>query len=196
MLMWQNLGNLPLFKGLNDLKKNVGHCGFPDGPSQWLKDSTLPMQGAQVSSSVEKVRSHISHDVARKKKVEAGHQRYDSQSCVFTNIKKVLGNFPAGPLVRTPCFHSRGPRFSPWSGNSDLTSHVAKEQNHQKKKSFKWLETKIYTMRKKDQGTGESESADILTGEMASTQKLLSPRVQTLDSQGHWVYFPMRTRFV
>ena len=52
-----------------------------------------------------------------------------------------------------------------------------------KKKSFKWLETKIYKMRKKDQGTGESESADILTGEMASTQKLLSPStVQSADS--------------
>lgn len=68
MLMWQNLGNLPLFRGLNDLKKKVGHCDFPDDLSQWLKDSTLAMQGAQVPSSVEKLRSHISHDVARKKK--------------------------------------------------------------------------------------------------------------------------------
>ena len=48
MLMWQNLGNLPLFRGLNDLKKKVGHCDFPDDLSQWLKDSTLAMQGAQV----------------------------------------------------------------------------------------------------------------------------------------------------
>ena len=38
-------------------------------------------------------------------------------------------------------------------------------------------------MRQKDQGTMESESADILTGEMASTQKSLSPStVQSADS--------------
>ena len=25
--------------------------------------------------------------------------------------------FPGGPAVRTLCFHFRGPRFDPWSGN-------------------------------------------------------------------------------
>ena len=58
-----------------------------------------------------------------------------------------------------------------------------KPPKKKQKKSFKWLETKIYKMRKKDQGTVESESADILTGEMASTQKSLSPStVQSEDS--------------
>ena len=58
-----------------------------------------------------------------------------------------------------------------------------KTTKKKQKKSFKWLETKIYKMRKKDQGTVESESADILTGEMASTQKSLSPStVQSEDS--------------
>ena len=27
------------------------------------------------------------------------------------------GKFPCGPVVRTQCFHYRGPGFNPWSGN-------------------------------------------------------------------------------
>ena len=29
----------------------------------------------------------------------------------------VMGKFPAGPVVGTPCFHCRGLGFNPWSGN-------------------------------------------------------------------------------
>ena len=28
-----------------------------------------------------------------------------------------LGEFPGGPVIRTPHFHCRGHRFNPWSGN-------------------------------------------------------------------------------
>ena len=28
-----------------------------------------------------------------------------------------LWDFPGGPVVKTPCFHCRGHRFDPWSGN-------------------------------------------------------------------------------
>ena len=72
-------------------------------------------------------------------------------------------------MVRTPRSHSRGRRFSPRSGNSGLTSHVAKKQNHQKK-SFKWLETKMYKMRKKDQDTVESDGRNGVNSEVGATK--------------------------
>ena len=28
-----------------------------------------------------------------------------------------IGDFPGGPVVKTPHFHYRGHRFNPWSGN-------------------------------------------------------------------------------
>ena len=28
-----------------------------------------------------------------------------------------LWDLPGGPVVKTPCFHCRGPGFDPWSGN-------------------------------------------------------------------------------
>ena len=34
------------------------------------------------------------------------------------------GDFPGGPVVKTPCFHFRGHELDPWSGNYDLTCHV------------------------------------------------------------------------
>ena len=72
-------------------------------------------------------------------------------------------------MVRTPRSHSRGRRFSPRSGNSGLTSHVAKKQNHQKK-SFKWLETKMYKMRKTDQDTVESDGRNGVNSEVGATK--------------------------
>ena len=30
---------------------------------------------------------------------------------------KYLGELPGSPVVRTPCFHCRGPGFDPWLGN-------------------------------------------------------------------------------
>ena len=37
----------------------------------------------------------------------------------YTKLQKVqeYGEFPGGPVVRTPHFHCRGPQFNPWSGN-------------------------------------------------------------------------------
>ena len=50
------------------------------------------------------------------------------------NVKKSGWEFPGGPVVRTPCFHCRGPGFDPWSGNEDPTSCAA----GQKKKKKEW----------------------------------------------------------
>ena len=33
------------------------------------------------------------------------------------NLKRSLGDFPGGPLGKTPHSQCRGPRFDPWSGN-------------------------------------------------------------------------------
>ena len=38
---------------------------------------------------------------------------------------------PSGPVVKTPYFHCRGPRFDPWLGNQDPACHVV-----QPKKNF------------------------------------------------------------
>ena len=34
-----------------------------------------------------------------------------------SDIKRCAREFPGSPVVRTPCFHCRGPGFDPWSGN-------------------------------------------------------------------------------
>ena len=41
-------------------------------------------------------------------------------------MQKGYGDFPGGPVVRTLCFHCRGHRFDPWSGNSDLAQSPIK----------------------------------------------------------------------
>ena len=39
-------------------------------------------------------------------------------STVIVYQEKLLGwDFPGGPVVKIPSFHSRGPGFHPWSGN-------------------------------------------------------------------------------
>jgi len=39
---------------------------------------------------------------------------------------KILNReFPAGPVVGTPCFHCRGPELTPWSGNWDPAGREA-----------------------------------------------------------------------
>ena len=38
-------------------------------------------------------------------------------SNIVMTALKLLWEFPGGPVVRTPCFHCRGHRFDPWSGN-------------------------------------------------------------------------------
>ena len=55
--------------------------------------------------------------------------------------------FPGGPLVKTPCFHCRGCRFNPWSGNergSCMPRCVAK-----KKKMQQWGCQKSIPLRSK-----------------------------------------------
>ena len=38
-------------------------------------------------------------------------------------------------MVRTPCFHCRGCKFNPWSGNWDLTSHMARPKKRKERKT-------------------------------------------------------------
>ena len=37
--------------------------------------------------------------------------------CVDTQQETAIGDFPGGPVVKTPHFQCRGPGFDPWSGN-------------------------------------------------------------------------------
>ena len=43
-------------------------------------------------------------------------------------LKSPQGDFPGGPVVKTPCFHCRGPRFHPWSGKFRMPRGVAKKK--------------------------------------------------------------------
>ena len=44
--------------------------------------------------------------------------RYHFTPVRMASIKKSTnGEFPGGPVVRTPHFHCRGPGFNPWLGN-------------------------------------------------------------------------------
>ena len=41
----------------------------------------------------------------------------DSTAPVHLKTKFVTGDFPGGPVGKTPCSQCRGPGFDPWSGN-------------------------------------------------------------------------------
>ena len=43
-------------------------------------------------------------------------------------LKWNIGNFPGGPVVKTPCFQWRGCGFDPWSGNHDLAMQRGQKQ--------------------------------------------------------------------
>ena len=49
-----------------------------------------------------------------------GHALSACQNC-FAQTLRLLREFPGSPVVRTPCFHCRGPGFDPWSGKYDPT---------------------------------------------------------------------------
>ena len=51
--------------------------------------------------------------------------------------KKRLGEFPGGPVVRTPRFHCCGGGFNLWLGNEDPTSQVAWPKKDPKNKQKK-----------------------------------------------------------
>ena len=53
------------------------------------------------------------------------HSLMNSISPSLFYFKSPSWEFPGGPVVRTPPSHCRGPRFNPWSGNWDPTSHEA-----------------------------------------------------------------------
>ena len=44
-----------------------------------------------------------------------------------------LAELPGGPVVKTPCFHCRGHRFNPWSGNYDPACPKARPKKRKKK---------------------------------------------------------------
>ena len=45
--------------------------------------------------------------------------------CLIWGSKQKPGEFPGGPVVRTPQSHCQGPRFDPWLKNSGSESHMA-----------------------------------------------------------------------
>ena len=45
-----------------------------------------------------------------------------------------MREFPGRPVIRTLCFHSRGPRFDRWSGNQDPASYVTALKKEKKEK--------------------------------------------------------------
>ena len=47
------------------------------------------------------------------------------------------GDFPGGPVVKTPRFHCSRRGFDPWLGNWDPTCLVAQPKNKNKNKFFK-----------------------------------------------------------
>ena len=56
----------------------------------------------------------------------------DSQNHRHSQNTELLGTSPVGHVVKTPCFHFRGPRFDPWSGNQDLTCPATKKKKKKK----------------------------------------------------------------
>ena len=42
---------------------------------------------------------------------------WDRKRTLIKNLEKNYGEFPGGPMVRTPCCHCQRPGFDPWAGN-------------------------------------------------------------------------------
>ena len=45
-------------------------------------------------------------------------------------LKKYSGEFPDNPVGKTPCFHCKGLRLDPWSGNKDPTCRVVRPKQN------------------------------------------------------------------
>ena len=61
-------------------------------------------------------------------------------------MEKIYTDFSGRPLVKTPHFHCRGCRFSPWSGDkSHMLDSVAKNKTKQKKRLNKIMCKYIHT---------------------------------------------------
>ena len=44
-------------------------------------------------------------------------QKISFFSLYWQDFKRLVTDFPGGPVVKTPCFHCRGHGFDPWLGN-------------------------------------------------------------------------------
>lgn len=55
----------------------------------------------------------------------------DNVFIAMTNKIGTMGEFPAGPVVRTICFHCQGPGFDPWLENFDPASQKRKRKENQ-----------------------------------------------------------------
>ena len=53
------------------------------------------------------------HDPSKKKKINETWSKFKT----FALQKTPLGDFPGGPVVKTPHFHCTGRGFDPWPGN-------------------------------------------------------------------------------
>ena len=56
-------------------------------------------------------------------------------------FKDEWSEFPGGPVVRTPRFHCREPRFSPWLGNLDHASCTARKKGWVEKGTHEVMES-------------------------------------------------------
>ena len=75
------------------------------------------------------------------------------------NSRRDEGDFPGGPLDKTPCFQCRGPEFDPWSGN--YIPHALTKS---------WYSQKILKKKKK-----KKEEREARRGLVADLRNLDSP---------------------
>ena len=93
---------------------------------QWLGLSAFSA-GVQVQSLVRELRSPQAVQCSQKKKKQNKTNKKPHRNCIseeMKNQKSLQGEFPVGPVVKTPHFHGRGRGCDPWSGNQDPTCHV------------------------------------------------------------------------
>ena len=88
---------------------------------------------------------------------ESAHKLYWLQTSliIYISIHKNEGVFPGGPVVKTPRFQCREPRFNPWSGN--LIPYAATKTHHSQIKT-----------KKRNGGTVDSVCNDLYTTSQTS----------------------------
>ena len=74
---------------------------------------------------------------------ELGHLIQGLTNFVFKGSE---WDFPGGPVVRTLCFHCRGPRFDPWVGAKILPATQHGQKRKKKKRKFKASESKFFQL--------------------------------------------------
>ena len=93
-----------------------------------LLQGIFPAQGSNLGlQHFRKILHHLSHQ-------ESPLQWWFMLNIIY---KTDLGDFPGGPVIKTPHFHCRGPGFHPWSGNQNPTYHMAQQRKKKERKKKK-----------------------------------------------------------